>query len=392
MHGLTLLLIFPLGPQQTRLWHPGVTGICTLVAAYPFAVVFGGLVARGMRFRASSIRQLALLGCVAALPAALSTGYDSLLVGRLVAGVAAGISFVGVHRLISGAAARHATRFSSRIVAFGMPLGIFAATWLDWRAGFALIGVGFLVVACMGGGDSATQTSKDAPEPAEPLPGALFVTGALALVSAAYLTVLSGFLVFNAGQTEYHISAVLLLGAFLGLAVPLLLQGLGARIAPVRVWGLSLGVSLLSITGLLALRGPLPTLPAIGLIAVFLATQSARHLALAGLVNAKLENASLPVHQTHTHLAHHLGSGLGAAVAGLVIHRNPQDGTLGGMPALWLVALIATAAAWLGGLALVQAKLRPAASADAANTFWRMTTSWVRSVRTSITRTPGSPT
>lgn len=392
MHGLTLLLIFPLGPQQTRLWHPGVTGIATLVAAYPFAVVIGGLVARRLSFRASSVRQLALLGCVAALPTALSTGYDSLLVGRLVAGAAAGFSFAGLHRLISGAAARHAARLSSRIVAFGMPPGIFAATWLDWREGFALIGVGFLVVACMGGGDSAALPATDAPEPAEPLPGALFVTGSLALVSAAYLTVLSGFLVFNAGHTEYHISAVLILGAFLGLAVPPLLQGLGARCAPGLVWGLSLGVSLLSITGLLALRGPLPALPAIGLIAVFLATQSARHLALAGLVNPKLDNVNLPVHQTHTHLAHHLGSGLGAAAAGLVIHRNPQDGTLGGMPGLWVVALIATTAAWLGGLALIQTKLSPAASAAAANSFWRVATSWVRSVRTSITRTPGSPT
>lgn len=392
LHGLTLLLVFPLGPQQNRLWHPGVAGIAETVAAYPLAALIGGLLARRLGWQIASLRHLALLAGLAALPTAFSTGYGSFLVGRLVAGLAAGASFVSIYRLITGAEARHASRVASRVVAFGMPVGILAATWLDWRVGFALLGLGFLGLGLSRKETAAEPRKPEAADTVEPLPGALLATAALSLVSASYLTVLSGFLVFNAGHTEYHISAALVAGAGAGLAMPPLLRWLGARVSPSTVWGFSLALSLLSITGLLALRGPIPAELAVGLVAMFLATQSARYLALGGLVHAKLADAALPVHQTNTHLAHHLGSGLGACVAGLLVFRDTQSGTLEGMTRLWLVAVFTTAAAWLSGLALAQPKLRPAASAAAEKSFLRTAASWVRSVQTSITRTPGSPT
>ena len=49
LHGLALLVVFPLGPQETRLWHPGVNGVAALAAAYPLAACLAGLLARRAR-------------------------------------------------------------------------------------------------------------------------------------------------------------------------------------------------------------------------------------------------------------------------------------------------------------------------------------------------------
>jgi predicted MFS family arabinose efflux permease len=391
LHGLALLLVFPLGPQQARLWQPGVTGIATLVAAYPFAAVLGGLLARRLPVLPSDPRHLAGIASLAALPAALSTGYESLLAGRLVAGAAAGLGYVAIHRAISGAAARQAAPASARIVAFGMPLGLWAATTYDWRAGFALLPVAY---ACLVFGRTRFSVSGETSPAREPRPAALVATAALALVSSAYLTVLSGFLVFNTGRSEAHIALVLLIAAILGLAVPHGLTFLGRRYSPRLLWLGALGLSWLSLTSLLAMRGPLMAWIAVGLNALFLITQSARYAALAGFINPHIAAPTLPTHQTNTHLAHHFGAGLGATLAALVITKASATAPLQGMTSLWLIATAITLVAGLAGLFAVQpsTSARPAASPAAASQCFRAATSWARAVRISIMRTPGSPT
>jgi hypothetical protein len=188
-------------------------------------------------------------------------------------------------------------------------------------------------------------------------------TGALAYVSAAYLTVLSGFLVFNAGHTEFHIPLVLLLAALLGLGVPPALAVLRARMGAPMILASTLGVSAIALVALLALRTPQPAALAVGIIATFITANTARHLALAGLVVPSVAPEALPAHQTHTHLAHHLGSGLGALSAGLFITITPAH-TLTGMPALLAAAFSATALAFVCGLRAVHPRRTPAAAPD----------------------------
>ncbi len=74
LHGLALMVVFPFGPQATRLWHPGLPGIATLTASFPLAAVLGGLFARRSSLLPSSPRTLAALACLSTLPSALSVG------------------------------------------------------------------------------------------------------------------------------------------------------------------------------------------------------------------------------------------------------------------------------------------------------------------------------
>jgi hypothetical protein len=142
---------------------------------------------------------------------------------------------------------------------------------------------------------------------------------------------------------------------------------------------------------LLALRQPLPAVFALGLLGAFLATSAARHLALAGVVGPMLNDATRPIHQFNTHLAHHLGAGLGALGVGLLVRLTPET-HLTGMPGLLTAGLAATGLALAAGFVAAQATTSPAARAAWANKRWRVAASFMRSVRISMTRTPGSPT
>lgn len=364
LHGLALLVAFPFGPQAARLWHPGIRGFAVLTSAFPFAVVLGGLLARRAPRLPVSPRTLALIAFTATLPCALSFDYPSLVVARFIAGLATGVSFVALHRVLPPETGPFVMRLAPRIVAFGMPVCLLAATVFDWRAAFIPLLAGQAFVA-FSSGLTAPSSKLIAPSSQlirEAAPLALVATGALAFVSAAYLTVLSGFLVFNAGHTEFHIPVVLTLAAVLGLAVPPVLKHLRRSLSPAAVFACALGFSAASLFALLALRGPQPAVLAVSVVALFLVASSSRHLALAGLVLPRLAREQLAAHQTHTHLAHHLGSGLGALTAGLVVSITTAH-TLTGMTTLLAVSLLATGVALTAGLLSARPFPTPAATA-----------------------------
>jgi len=393
LHGLALMVAFPLGPQQSRLWHPGVSGVGALVAAFPVAAVIGGLVARRASRLLMDTRAHALVAVGGMLAAILSTNYPSFFAARALAGLIAGISVTALHRSFAdGGVTPVMTKFAGRVIAFGMPVCVLTATLLDLRAASLPICMGFAWVACRSPriGDLAAPESL-AHIVAEGAPAALVATSALAFVSSAYLTVLSGFLVYNAGHTELHIPLALLIGAGLSLAVPQALGRLKQHLAPGAIFAGALATAALSLLSLLALRSALPAALAVGLIGCFIAINTARHLGLSGLVLPRLRTEETPAHQAHTYIAHCLGSGLGAMFAGTVIYLIP-GGKLGGMQVMLAGGLAATALGLVAGLAAAQPTASPAARAANAKSRWRVAASLVRSVRTSITRTPGTPT
>lgn len=362
------MVAFPFGPQAARLWHPGINGFAVLTSAFPFAVVLGGLLARRAPRLPVSPRTLALLAFVATLPGAFSFDYPSLVVARFIAGLATGVSFVAIHRVLPPEAGPFVMRLAPRIVAFGMPVCLLAATVFDWRAAFIPLLAGHALLALrFAPGSQLLASGSSLPAPClarlpEAAPPALVATGALAYVSAAYLTVLSGFLVFNAGHTEFHIPVVLTLAALLGLAVPPVLKHLRRNLSPAAVFASALGFSAVSLLALLSLRTPQPAILAVSVAALFLVANSSRHLALAGLVLPRLAPGQLPAHQTHTHLAHHLGSGLGALTAGLAVSITPAH-TLQGMTALLAASLVATGLALATGLWSAQPRRAPVVAA-----------------------------
>lgn len=395
LHGLALMVAFPLGPQQSRLWHPGVGGVGALVAAFPLAAVIGGLVARRASRLPVDPRALALAGAGGMLATVFSVDYPTFFAARAVAGFIAGISVVSLHRSLTsnGGATPAMAKFSGRVIACGMPVCVLAATLLDWRAVSLPIGVGFALVASRGARipEQVASRSELPRITREAAPTALVATSALAFVSSAYMTVLSGFLVYNAGHTELHITLGLLTGAAFSLAVPPVLVWLKPHVAPGTLFGGALALAAISLLSLLQLRSGLPAAIAVGLIGGFIAINSARHLGLAGVVLPRLTSGETPTHHAHTCIAHSLGSGLGALFAGAVIYVTP-GGQLAGMETMLGCGLAATALALVAGLKAAQPTASPAARAAEAKSRWRVATSLVRSVRTSITRKPETPT
>ena len=384
LHGLAFVVVFPLGPLQARLWHPGVAGIALLVAVYPLAVVIGGAVARRQSVLPSSVRVLAALAGLGFLPAVLSSDYLTFFAARVVGGLTAGVSLVALQRALPAEDIPSANRLAARIIGFGLPVCIFAVTVTDWRAAFLLLLVGSGVVAwCAPRRAEQLAQHPHIPMP-EAAPAALVATGALAFVSGSYLTVLSGFLVFNAGQSEFYISVALLIGAGLGVVVPSLVAALRRSLGPRHTLTAIFIGSGLSLTALLALRTPLSAGPAVGLIGCFLAMNGARHVTLAGIVLPRLTMAQLPVHQSHAHLAHHGGSALGVLTAGWVAHNLPGGG-LTGMGSLLICGLAATAVAWVAALKSAQPAESPTVQSVLAKISWRGAMSLVRVVRTSDT-------
>ncbi len=365
LHGLALMAVFPLGPQEARLWHPGVSGVAAMVAAFPAAALAAGLVARRLVRLPATPRACTVLAMLGLLPSVLSTGYTSFLIARVIAGLVAGVSVVAIHRQLYASADPLVGRRMGRIVAFGMPVSVLSATLLDWRAVSApiLIALGWLLTRA----PSSTRPANASREarahaPGETAPAAVLTTGALTFVSASYLTVLSGFLVFNAGHRELLISAVLLTGALLGLAVPVILARFTARTNLLTAWHATMAVSAAGLVGLLALRDPLPAGQSVGLIAAFLALNTARHGALAALTRPHLDADGLPAHRVRMQLAHYAGCALGAVAACLCIHPT-STGTLAGMPALLVISLAAGVVAVFAGRTLAQPKASPAAAA-----------------------------
>lgn len=367
LHGLALMVVFPLGPQEARLWQPGVTGVAAMAAAFPLAAALGGLVARRLPRLPTAPRPLAGLALLTTLPCALAPGHSSLLGARMLAGLAAGFACVAIHRALGAEAAPHVARIAPRIVAFGMPLCLLGAAVFDWRAVFFLISAGMAWVALSAPRAVTEKSFYQSAPPRETAPGALIATAALAAVTGAYLTVLSGFLVFNAGQTEFHIPAALLLGALLGFPVSAVLRKLDARLPPGGVFTATLAASALSLMALLALNSPLPGIVAVALIACFIAVTGARHLALARHFGPRVPPLNLPAHHTRIQLAHYIGIGLGAVAAGQLVASAPGLG-LTGMPALLAFGLVATAVALVAALApAAQPNASPAARAASAN-------------------------
>lgn len=391
LHGIVFMAVFPMGPQQSRLWHPGLPGIGALVAAFPVAAMIGGLVARRLPRLPAQPRILGLLAAAGLLPVVFSTDYPTFFLSRVIAGLSAGVGVVAVYRALPADRFSSVSGFAARVIVCGMPPCLFAATLMDWRAAFAPVCVAFVLVAI--GASPRTSSAVISPRPrlTEAAPASLAATAALAFVSASYLTVLSGFLVGNAGHTELHIPCGLLVGGLLSFAIPSVMTFVNRRWAARKAYAVFLAASIASLSGLLLMQNRLHVAAALSLIGLFLAINTTRHLSLGGLVRPLLREEDVPAHHTHTYLSHCLGSGLGALFAGHVIHPA-GNGSVAGMKSLYAAGVAATVLALAAGWFAAHPNAAPAARAAFAKSRWRVAASFARSVRASITRRPGMPT
>jgi predicted MFS family arabinose efflux permease len=156
---LDFMIMMPLGPQFTALFHISDAQFGLLVSAYTLAAGASGLLASTYidRFgRKQLLLVLYVLFGVATLGCGIASTYEALFVARVFAGIFGGVLSALTQTIVGdvipferrGAAMGVVmTSFAVATVA-GVPLGLFAATHLGWNAAFlGIAALCFILVA-----------------------------------------------------------------------------------------------------------------------------------------------------------------------------------------------------------------------------------------------------
>lgn len=160
-HILDFIIVMPLGPMLMRVFAIGAQEFGLLVASYSFSAAISGLLAA--TFVDLLERKRVLLLCFAlfgltTLACAFAPNYHTLILARGLAGVFGGVMGAMVQTMIGDAVpyARRATAsglvstaFSIATVA-GVPLSLWLANHLSWRAPFLFIASLSLVFVFVG--------------------------------------------------------------------------------------------------------------------------------------------------------------------------------------------------------------------------------------------------
>ena len=159
-HVLDFMIMMPLGPILMTAFGIDTHEFGLLVASYSFSAAVSGVLAATFVDRFERKRLLLVvvaLFALATLACALAPGYSTLLLARGMAGVFGGVMGALIHTMIGDAIPFSRRARASGIVASafslstiaGVPLSLWLANHLGWRAPFALIallGVVFMLI------------------------------------------------------------------------------------------------------------------------------------------------------------------------------------------------------------------------------------------------------
>lgn len=159
-HVLDFMIMMPLGPILMTAFGIDTHEFGLLVASYSFSAAASGVLAATFVDRFERKRLLLVvvaLFALATLACALAPGYSTLLLARGMAGVFGGVMGALIHTMIGDAIPFSRRARASGIVASafslstiaGVPLSLWLANHLGWRAPFgliALLGIVFMLV------------------------------------------------------------------------------------------------------------------------------------------------------------------------------------------------------------------------------------------------------
>ncbi len=235
-HILDFMIMMPLGPILMQAFGIGTHEFGLLVASYSFSAAISGLLAATFVDLFERKRMLLIcfaLFALATLACGLAPGYSTLILARGLAGVFGGIMGAMIHTMIGDAIpfSRRArasgivsSAFSLSTIA-GVPLSLWLANHLGWRAPFILIAglsVVFLAVGLRFLPELRHHLSKE--KPAHLLSATFSVLGDgnhLRTLLFSALIIFSGFTVIpyitiyavnNVGIAQHDIPIVYLVG------------------------------------------------------------------------------------------------------------------------------------------------------------------------------------
>ena len=160
-HILDFMIMMPLGPVLIKTFAISTHQFGLLVASYSFSAALSGLLAATFvdRFeRKRMLLSIFILFGLASLACGLAPSYATLLIARALAGAFGGVMGAMVQTIIGDvipferrarASGVVMSAFSASTIA-GVPISLWLANWLNWRAPFVLVAVLTIVFVIIG--------------------------------------------------------------------------------------------------------------------------------------------------------------------------------------------------------------------------------------------------
>lgn len=349
---MDFMIMMPLGPQLMRTFNINPQEFSVLVSSYTFSAgIFGFLAAFFIdKFdRKTAILTVYMGFTIGTLMCGLSDSYVLLLAARIITGIFGGLLGALVLSIVGDAIPleRRATAMGTVMAAFsvasvvGVPFGLYLATSYNWQMPFLLLAflgliVLFLIYRFI---PSMTLHLEKVKTKAHPFDFVLSITKngnqllALSLMvfmmlsQFSYISMLSPYMVSNVGFTEHQLTYIYLIGGAVTIFSSPFVGKLADKFGRARIF------TIFSIL----MMGPTIYLTSIGHtpIAMVLAITSLNFIFISGRMipgSTMVTAAVLPQNRgsfmSINASVQQLSSGLGAFLAGIIVHKNPADGLI----------------------------------------------------------------
>lgn len=365
-HILDFMIMMPLGPQLTRLLAISDAQFGLLVSAYTLAAGVSGLAATTYldRFdRKPLLLTLYALFALATLACGLASGYVTLMLARVAAGVFGGVLGALVQTIVADvvpferrgrAMGVVMSSFSVSTVA-GVPLSLWLASLGGWQSPFFAIAVlsGLLVTGAwmalpplhhhLASGRAQSpwrsiwQVLRDRNhQRAFLFSGAMMFTGFTVI---PYITI---YMQANVGLTDAQIPFIYLCGGLATLFTARLFGRLADHLGKVKVFGwaaAAVAVPMLTTT----LMGVWPLWAVLCVSTSMFVLMSGRMIPGMAIVASAADPAYRGVFMAFNAAVQSAAMGVAAFVGGLIIQRSPT----GQVQHYWVAALLGVAVGWV---------------------------------------------
>jgi len=363
-HIIDFVIMMPLGPQLMRVFQISPQQFGYIVSAYTFSAAVSGFISTLFldKFDRKNAMLLLYIGFITGtFFCALATGYEMLLLARIIAGAFGGVIGALVFAIIGdaipeerrGAATGKVMAAYSAASIAGVPAGLYLATTVNWHAPFyaltflsllVLVTAYFALPAMRGHLTNTTITNPlhvvgDILRNKNLLRAlALMIT--LTLAGFTVIPFISPFLVSNIGFADNELSYMYLFSGLFTLIVSPLVGRLADRFGKRQVFTL---VALLSIIPILVLTHlkPAPHWYVLVITTLFFVGFGARFVPAVALITSSAAPGIRGSFMSFNSSIQQLATGLAALLSGFIIQET-ATGTLLHFNIIGFIASVAT--------------------------------------------------
>jgi predicted MFS family arabinose efflux permease len=368
-HILDFVIMMPLGPQFKKDLHLSDQWFGFLVSAYAFSAAVAGLLAAWFIDRFDRKRALLALYAgftVGTLCCAAAPNYPLLLAARALTGAFGGVAAACILAIVGDAfpGPRRGRAMGAIMSAFsvasiaGVPVGLYLANRMNWRAPFVALGILSAAVIVLIGlvlpplrghlvrGRPAINLRSIFIEPTHVR--AYLLMTALVFTSFMIAPYLASYLVANSGRTNEELPYVYLCGGLVTLVTTPLFGGLSDRFGKLLIFRCMALFTMLTIV----LVTNLPVVPLVVSLlgfTLFMVATSGRMVPAIALITASATPENRGGFLSVNASVQQAAAGLASAVGGLMLGQG-AGGEITGFPLVGGLACAATLASiWLAG-------------------------------------------